>query len=51
MHTGKDNPDEIPYQYKLAIGFVHCMARVLDKIYEGKDSWERNEPWFWVLND
>ena len=29
MHTGKDNPDEIPYQYKLAIGFCGIvMARV-----------------------
>ena len=49
MGTGDDNPDFIPMRYELAIGCAHFMARFLDTVYEGKDVWERDEAWFWVL--
>lgn len=49
MGTGDDNPDSIGIEFKLLIGFAHFFARLLDKIYEGDDVWEREEPWFWVL--
>ncbi len=51
MGTGDDNPDFIPFRYEILINCAHFAMRLLDKIYEGNDIWEREEAWFWVLRD
>ena len=48
--TGRDNPDSMPLKYKILIGCAHFTMRLLDKIYEGRDVWEQEEAWFWVLD-
>mgnify|MGYP003677660919 CR=1 FL=1 len=51
MGTGDDNPDFIPFRYEILINCAHFAMRLLDKIYEGNDIWEREEAWFWEMTD